>query len=238
VTGEGHEAATIAPLFAGNEPFLRSRASLEVGARQDREGRGGWAVLRLTAGLTEMAARAGNHRPTTGCGLSLPRPGISLAAIVLLLAFSGAARAQRIENGVAVFAALDKVTARISKLEIKLGDTVNFGALKVTPRACYTRAPTEPPKTTSFVEIQEVLLDGKEQRIFSGWMFAESPGLNAVEHPVFDIWLTDCAAPTRPVAATQPKGGASQPRGQAGSPAAGASDPDGGALEPRRRPRR
>ncbi len=50
-------------------------------------------------------------------------------------------------------------------------------------------------------------LDGKEKRIFSGWMFADSPGLNAVEHPVFDVWLTDCAQPraSRAKAASPPR---------------------------------
>ena len=70
---------------------------------------------------------------------------------------------QRIENRTAVFAALDKVTARISKLEAKLGETVRFGALKITPRACYSRPPTEAPKTSTFVEIDEVLLDGNKE---------------------------------------------------------------------------
>jgi hypothetical protein len=131
---------------------------------------------------------------TFGSATWLPRTMLAGLAICL-----GAipASAQRIENGVAVFAALDKVTARIQKLEVKLGDTVNFGALRITPRMCYTRAPTEPPKTTSFVQVDEVMLDGKQNRIFSGWMFAESPGLNAVEHPVFDVWLTECVQPVR-----------------------------------------
>src|SRR6186997_2185650 len=66
---------------------------------------------------------------------------------------SAPASAQRIENSVAIFAALDKVTAKISKLEVPLNQTAKFGALKITPRACYTRAPTEPPKTTTFVEV-------------------------------------------------------------------------------------
>jgi len=125
---------------------------------------------------------------------------VALSFCALSLFYPLEARAQRLENSKAVFAALDKVTARISRLEIKLGETVKFGALKVTPRACYTRSPTEPPKTSTFVEIDEILLDGKEKRIFSGWMFAESPGLNAVEHPVFDVWLTDCAEPPQPAA--------------------------------------
>ena len=74
----------------------------------------------------------------------------------------------------------------------------------MTPRVCYSRPPTEPPKTTIFVEVDEIQLDGKEKRIFSGWMFAESPGLNAVEHPVFDVWLTDCQKPKGAVAQHAP----------------------------------
>src|SRR5262245_20082574 len=125
----------------------------------------------------------------------LAAPAAVLASFVAVLAMLGPAAAQRIDNAVAVFAALDKVTAKISRLEVPLNQTATFGALKVTPRVCYTRAPTEPPKTTTFVEVDEVQLDGKEKKIFSGWMFADSPGLNAVEHPVFDVWLTDCAQP-------------------------------------------
>jgi hypothetical protein len=123
------------------------------------------------------------------------RTGPILVLVALFLGGSQQATAQRIANQIAVFAALDKVTARISRLEIPLNETKSFGALRVTPRACNTRAPTEPPKTTTFVEIDEVMLNGKSRRIFTGWMFAESPGLNAVEHPVFDLWLTGCKEP-------------------------------------------
>jgi hypothetical protein len=121
---------------------------------------------------------------------------MTLLAVAAVLLPGGPAQAERISNGVAVFAALDKVTARTSKFEVPLNETVQFGALKVTPRVCYSRPPTEQPKTTTFVEVEEIELDGEENRIFTGWMFAESPGLNAVEHPVFDVWLTDCKAPT------------------------------------------
>ena len=92
------------------------------------------------------------------------------------------------------------MTARTSKFEVPLNSTTQFGALKVTPRVCYSRPPEEQPKTTSFVEVDEIQLDGQEKRIFTGWMFAESPGLNAVEHPVFDVWLTDCQKPKGSVA--------------------------------------
>src|SRR5262249_37548148 len=105
------------------------------------------------------------------------------------------AKADRIQNAVAIFAALDKVTGRVSPLEIRLGQTTVFGALKVTPRACYTRPATETPLTSAFIEVDEMLLDGSSKRIFTGWTFAESPGLHAVEHPTFDVWLTSCKMP-------------------------------------------
>ncbi len=120
----------------------------------------------------------------------------SLAAAALSLA-GPAAFAQRFENQVAVFAALDKVTARISKLEVPLGQAAEFGSLKLTPRVCYSRAPDEPPKTSTFVEVEETMLDGQKKRLFAGWMFAESPGLNAIEHPIFDLWLTGCVQPVQ-----------------------------------------
>ena len=105
--------------------------------------------------------------------------------------------AQRFENQVAVFAALDKVTAAVKQLPIELNKTESFRTLKITPRACYTREPKEPPRTSTFVEVDGVLFDGKEKRIFTGWMFAESPGLNPLVHPVFDLWLTGCSQPQR-----------------------------------------
>jgi hypothetical protein len=102
-----------------------------------------------------------------------------------------------IENGRAVFAGLDKITGRTFTFYAAIGETVRFGALEVTPRACYTRPPTEATNTDAFVEVDEVTLQKEIKRIFTGWMFASSPGLNAVEHPVYDVWLTDCADPTQ-----------------------------------------
>jgi len=156
------------------------------------------------------------------------RTGPAALALAALAVMAPSARADRIENTTAVFSALDKVTARISRFEVALGDTKEFGALKVTPRICYSRPPTEQPKTTSFVEVDEVQLDGSEKRIFSGWMFAESPGLNAVEHAVFDVWLTDCVKPAKSLSqkGTEP-------------PADGTAPPaDDQGDQPRRRVRR
>ncbi|MCB1511867.1 MAG: DUF2155 domain-containing protein [Hyphomicrobiaceae bacterium] len=135
--------------------------------------------------------------------LGLLLPAVA-CAVVIMVSAAGSVLAERLANDVAVFAALDKVTARISKIEVPLNQTKVFGSLKVTPRVCFSRPPTEQPKTTSFVEVDEVMIDGTQKRLFSGWMFAESPGLNAVEHPVFDVWLTGCKS-SRTVASKHQK---------------------------------
>ena len=118
-----------------------------------------------------------------------------LSCLVLVALLPATVQAQKIKNQIAVFAALDKVTADISPLEIPVDEPMKFGALTITPRICNTRPLTEQPVTSAFVEIDETQLDGTEQRIFTGWMFAESPGLHGVEHPVFDVWLTNCKIP-------------------------------------------
>ncbi|TJV40236.1 MAG: DUF2155 domain-containing protein [Mesorhizobium sp.] len=102
------------------------------------------------------------------------------------------AGSDRITNPVAEFAGIDKITGRIITFDVYIDETVQFGALQVTPRVCYSRPQNEEPKTDSFVEVDEITLDRKIRRIFTGWMFAESPGLNAVEHAVYDVWLKAC----------------------------------------------
>lgn len=98
----------------------------------------------------------------------------------------------RVKNPVAEFAGIDKITGRIFNFDVYIDETVQFGSLQVTPRVCYSSEEGKEPKTDSFVEVDEITLDRKIRRIFSGWMFAESPGLNAVEHAVYDVWLKDC----------------------------------------------
>ncbi|MCM2503530.1 DUF2155 domain-containing protein [Aureimonas altamirensis] len=115
----------------------------------------------------------------------------ALAALALA-AMAIPADAARLENRVAVFSGLDKITGRITSFDAYVNETVQFGTLQVTPRVCYSRSPDEAPKTDSFVEVDEITLEREIRRIFTGWMFADSPGLNAVEHPVYDVWLKDC----------------------------------------------
>jgi hypothetical protein len=111
--------------------------------------------------------------------------------------------AQKIVNPTAVFSGLDKITGRIINFDVEINETVQFGALQVTPRACHTRPPTEAPNTTVFLEVDEVTLQGEVRRIFTGWMFAASPGLHAIEHAIYDVWLTDCKGGKSAVAETQ-----------------------------------
>jgi hypothetical protein len=169
-----------------------------------------------------MKALGGAIRRLSGSALWL-----LLAAMLGCLLLRAPAEAQRIENATANFAALDKVTAAVKQLPIELNKTETFRTLKITPRACYTRDPIkEAPRTSTFVEVDEVLFDGKQKRIFTGWMFAESPGLNPLVHPVFDLWLTGCSQPIRaPVA----KGPGASPDAQPSFPGADAQPP------PRRR---
>ena len=127
--------------------------------------------------------------------ICVARNGLTVLALVMFAicsAGSASAQEERISNRVAEFSGLDKITGRIITFDVYIGETVQFGALQVTPRICYSRPATETPKTTSFLEVDEITLDRKIRRIFSGWMFADSPGLNAIEHPVYDIWLKNC----------------------------------------------
>ena len=102
------------------------------------------------------------------------------------------ARADNVRHPTAIFAGLDKITGRIISFEVAINETVQFGALQITPRVCYSRPPTDAPQTDAFAQVDEIDEQKQIKRIFSGWMFADSPGLHGVEHPIFDIWLTAC----------------------------------------------
>nr|WP_315924484.1 DUF2155 domain-containing protein [Mesorhizobium sp. SP-1A] len=163
-----------------------------------------------------------------------------LAGCVLASAAEPSAVA-RVANPVAEFAGIDKITGRIITFDVYINETVQFGALQVTPRICYSRPGAEEPKTDSFVEVDEITLDRKIRRIFTGWMFAESPGLNAVEHPVYDVWLKACKqksdvpAPGSAKAAPAPaqnEPDQNQDGGAAAAPAdTGSAAPDGDSAD-------
>ena len=121
--------------------------------------------------------------------------GLSLGTALIGLTATSA-RADRITHPTAVFSGLDKITGRIISFEVATNETVQFGSLQITERACYTRPATEAPQTVTFAQVDEIDAKKQYKRIFSGWMFASSPGLNGIEHPVYDVWLTDCKGGT------------------------------------------
>src|ERR1700730_5052591 len=112
--------------------------------------------------------------------------------------------AQKIVNKKASFSGLDKITGRIINFDEDVGETVQFGALRVKTDACYTRPATEAANTDAFVEGEEMTLQGEVKRIFSGWMFSAGEGLHGVEHTIYDIWLTDCKGPDTTVVTAAP----------------------------------
>lgn len=129
---------------------------------------------------------------TVAAGLAVSTAAFAASPAPAAPAPAPATGSDRITNPVAEFAGIDKITGRIITFDVYIDETVQFGALQVTPRVCYSRPQNEEPKTDSFVEVDEITLDRKIRRIFTGWMFAESPGLNAVEHAVYDVWLKEC----------------------------------------------
>ncbi len=142
---------------------------------------------------------------------TIVRPAFRRLRLALFIGvLASPASAAPISNPVAEFTGLDKITGRTITFDVMIDETVQFGALQVTPRVCHTRPPTEPAQTTAFVEVDEITLANKIQRLFTGWMFAASPGLHAVEHPVYDVWLVDCKVqmgqePAAPEAAPAPE---------------------------------
>lgn len=123
---------------------------------------------------------------------------VTLAAATLVgvtFAAGGPASAddpEWIERPVAVLQGLDKVTARISTVTAPVGEAVGFGTLWITVETCQEHPPTLAPESAAFMVIEDQPPDEQRRRVFSGWMFASSPALNALEHPVYDVWVLSC----------------------------------------------
>ena len=121
-----------------------------------------------------------------------------ISCLVLFTAFLSAPahQAQAQDSGqvtkTAILQGLDKVTARITKLNVGVGRGIRFGSLLITVRSCDKRPPEEPPEVTAFIEIIDDKPGEAPEKLFSGFMFASSPALSAMEHPVYDVWVIDC----------------------------------------------
>ncbi len=129
---------------------------------------------------------------------------LAAAAVLMLALASAGARAQgpTIEYQAAVLQGLDKVTARVSPIRAPIGVPTQFGTLEIVVHACRETPPTEPPESAAFLEIRELPPvsepDAPSTDLFKGWMFASSPAVSALEHPVYDVWVTDCDDPVVP----------------------------------------
>ena len=96
------------------------------------------------------------------------------------------------EGEVAVLQGLDKITARITTIDAYVGQPVRFGTLNITVFRCHKRPPEETPEVTVYLELREKRLGERAQELFAGWMFASSPAVSSMEHPVYDVWVVDC----------------------------------------------
>jgi hypothetical protein len=112
--------------------------------------------------------------------------------VAVVVCFASASGAVAFEGDTVLLQGMDKVTARVWSFEAPVDRPVRFGTLQIIVRKCERTPPEEPPESIAFLDIFEAR-QGEEQRdIFHGWMFASSPGLNGLEHPVYDVWVLDC----------------------------------------------
>ncbi len=115
-------------------------------------------------------------------------------AVQLAIALAIPAAADMTPEPLALLEGLDKITARVSKFEAPVGAPVQFGTLAIRVRDCEKNPPEDTPESAAFVEIDETRSGETRNRVFSGWMFASSPALSALEHPIYDVILLDCKA--------------------------------------------
>ncbi|MBL4906285.1 MAG: DUF2155 domain-containing protein [Sneathiella sp.] len=121
------------------------------------------------------------------------RPRITLLSCLIgMMVFPVAGYSKSASGEAVVLRALDKVTARTKDIIIYIDQTVKYGTLEITARKCLKRPPEDTPETSTFLEIREMKQDEDPLLVFNGWMFASSPALNALEHPVYDVWVIDC----------------------------------------------
>lgn len=129
------------------------------------------------------------------------------AALSSLLAAVVAAPASAETYPMVLMQGLDKVTARVITLEVPVDQTVRFGALEIRAAVCEKRPPEETPESAAFLDVVEKRAGQDPVRVFRGWMFASSPGLSPMQHPVYDMWVVDCVSNAPSAESSAPPGG-------------------------------
>lgn len=105
---------------------------------------------------------------------------------------SAPSAAKEIDTNMAKLQAMDKITGKVSVIEAPVNGEVKFGSFSIVVRTCRTRPPEETPDNYGFIDVVDKLQDGRQVNIFKGWMISSSPSLNAIEHPIYDVWLLQC----------------------------------------------
>ncbi|HTZ34727.1 MAG TPA: DUF2155 domain-containing protein [Stellaceae bacterium] len=134
------------------------------------------------------------------------------AAAGLLIARTAAAA--MISQPIAILQGLDKISARVSQIEAPVGSAVHFGTLSILVRDCEQNRPEDAPENAAFIQIYETPPGEATQRLFSGWMFASSPALSGLEHPVYDVTLLGCKAASAAAPAAPAPPAPASPRGK------------------------
>lgn len=117
---------------------------------------------------------------------------INFLSLLFVFGFVSNVAAKQIDTNIGVIQAMDKITGRVSTIEIPVGGEVEFGDFKISLKSCKTTPPEEAPENFAFVNIIEKLKDDKTAEVFNGWMISSSPALHEVQHPVYDVWLIKC----------------------------------------------
>lgn len=116
-----------------------------------------------------------------------------LFSLFLLFALVGDvfAAVPSVDRPIAILRALDKITARVEEIEVPIGVPYRFGTIFITVHSCRVTTPEEQPESAAFMDVT-AQTEGEVRTIFTGWMFASSPALSAMEDPVYDLWLMGC----------------------------------------------
>jgi hypothetical protein len=122
--------------------------------------------------------------------------GMPLGLTLIGAAWASSAAAAMTAERIALLQGLDKITARVSRFDAPVGKSVTFGTLSIVVHDCEKSAPEDRPENAAFIEIYENRPGEERLKLFSGWMFSSSPALSALEHPVYDVNLLECEAPS------------------------------------------
>ena len=141
-------------------------------------------ALALVASLIAGVAMAQEANPPAPAPAAAPPPAKPAAPRV--------AQVTPVKERVLVVGALAKRTGETRFLTLKPGQYIDFAGIRITARTCETTPPWEWPKLQgAFLQVDERLA-GQVKRVFSGWLYAESPSLNVMQHPRYDVWLKSC----------------------------------------------